>query len=118
MSALGILVLALVGILFATCAIKMVPIHMEYLSVKRSIEAAVEEAETNAETPREIKAKLAKKFEINRIESLKSNAVKVSLKDGKTLIDARYEARVPLLLNVDVVMKFDDLEYEFSSRKR
>lgn len=118
MSALAMLVLVLVGILFATCAIKMTPLYMEYLSVKRSVEAAVEEAELNAEDPREIKAKLAKKFEINRIESLKPNAVKVSLKDGKTTIDARYEARVALLLNVDVVMKFDDLQYEFSSRKR
>ena len=118
MSGLGMLVLVLAGILFATCAIKMTPVYLEYLSVRRSVEAAIEEAELNGEAPREIKAKLAKKFEINRVETIKANAVKVSLKDGKTSIDARYEARFPLLLNVDVVMKFEDLQYEFSSRKR
>jgi hypothetical protein len=90
---------------------------MEYKSVQRSVEVAIDEAKSNAEAPRQIKAKLAKKFEINRIESLKSSAVKVSLKDGMTTIDARYEARVPLILNVDVVLKFDKLLYEFSSKK-
>ena len=33
-------------------------------------------------------------------------------KDGKTYIDARYEARIPVMGRIDAVMNFDDLEMQ------
>ena len=38
-------------------------------------------------------------------------------KDARTYIDARYEARVPIMGNIEGVMKFDDLEIETGKQK-
>lgn len=51
-------------------------------------------------------------FNTNQIYDLKPKDVEVFRKDGRTFIDARYEARVPIMGNVDAIMNFDDLEIE------
>lgn len=116
MSGLSILVVLLLLGFFATCLIKMGPLYMEYLSVKRSVEATIEESQSSASTPRDMKAKLAKKFEINRVESLTAKEVEITRKNGQVIVDSSYEARVPLMFNIDVVLKFDKLIYEFVAK--
>ena len=52
---------------------------------------------------------------MNRIDGISYRDVKISRAKGKTKIDATYEKRVPFLFNIDVMVKFDKLVYEYKT---
>jgi hypothetical protein len=52
---------------------------------------------------------------VSLIESIKSKDIRINdTRDGREL-DASYEKRTPLIANIDVVVKFDQLKYKLSS---
>jgi len=105
----------LIGAFFLVCALKLIPIYIDGATVDSSISSAVENGEFIGMSAGKVKEKIRKSFEINRVEGLSARAVKITKKKGKTTIDARHEQRVPLLFNIDVVIKFEDLIYEYTS---
>ena len=58
----------------------------------------------------DIRRRVAMMFNTNQIYDLAPKDVEVFRKDGVTYIDASYEKRVPIMGNIDAVMKFDDLK--------
>lgn len=116
MSALSMLVVVLVAIFFGTCVIKMVPIYLQHNSIKTSVESTVEEAKANNYSTKQIKGKLSKLFQVNMIESVSLSDIKITREKGITTVDARYEERLPLMFNIDVVVKFEDMLFEFSGQ--
>lgn len=117
LSGLSILVIILVAILFATCAIKLTPVYLESLTVKTSVEKVVELVESGELKRAGIKGKLSKLFDVNRVEGIIARDVKVTSEKGVITIDASYHAQVPLFSNIDVVLKFDHLVFEATSAK-
>lgn len=116
MSMLSVLTIILVGSFFLTCGVKLVPLYMDAWTVDKAIKSGVESGAYKNLSGGEIKSKLTSKFDMNRVESIKVSEIKVKrLKGGKMEIDASYEKRVPLIQNIDVVVKFDYLKYEFAS---
>lgn len=113
LSALSILFILLVIGFVATCTIKMGPVYVESFAVKRAVEAAVEQAKAKNWGKGEVLGSLGRQFQVNRVEGLKHTDVKIIRKDGKTTVDATYEKRVPLMYNIDVVIKFDDIIYQY-----
>jgi Domain of unknown function (DUF4845) len=113
-SALSMLVILLVAIFFGTCAIKVAPVYMENMTIQGALETVVTDAEVGDIKTTEIKGKLSKLFQVNMTEAIGIKDVKITRDKGKVIVDARYERRVPLMFNIDVVVKFDQLLYEFS----
>ncbi|MEE8056289.1 MAG: DUF4845 domain-containing protein [Pseudomonadales bacterium] len=118
LSTLGMLVVLLVAVFFGTYVVKVGPVYMSNATVRDAVESVVEQAEGGLITSTEIKGALSKMFQVNMIDVLDLKQIKVTQKDGKTTVDARYEQRVPLMFNIDVVVKFDNLFYEFSSSSK
>ena len=114
LSTLSILVIVLVAVFFSTCAITMLPAYTEYLSVKRAVESMIEQSTDKNFAIAEMKTKLAKQYQVNRIEVVNAKQAKITRQKGITTVDARYEQRIPLMFNIDVVIKFDQLLYEMS----
>jgi hypothetical protein len=116
MSALSMLIVLLVAIFFGTCVIKLAPVYIESKTIQGAVESVVDYAKKRRSvTNAEIKSKLGKLFQVNMVDILNPKDIKVSRKDGKIIIDARYEKRIDLMFNIDVVVKFDHLIYEFTS---
>ena len=109
---LGILIM--VGF-FVLCAIRMVPVYMDYLSVNSIIQNIATEPETRDMDRRDIKRRIGNIFNSNQISGLTAKEVQVIRKRGKTYIDARYEKRLPIAWRIDAVLSFDDLIYEVGS---
>ncbi len=111
MSLPGMIVLAMMVGFFVMAAIKLVPAYFEYLSVREIVEKVSAEYEPEVTTIADIRRRLDNLFYTNQIVALKPREVQVFRKDGRTHIDASYEARVPMFWRIDAVLKFDDLEY-------
>ena len=116
LSALSILVIILVAVFFGTCVIKLTPHYLNYQTIKADVETVVEEAQQRNMSKSEMKSKIGKLFQVDMVDAITVRDVHIKQKDGKFIIDARYEKRVPLMFNIDVVLKFDQLQYEFVSK--
>jgi uncharacterized protein YeeX (DUF496 family) len=110
MSIPGILaIMAMVGF-FVMCALRMTPPYFEYLSVREIVNTIAREHNPEEEDIADIRRRVAMMFNTNQIYDLAPKDVEVFRKDGVTYIDASYEKRVPIMGNIDAVMKFDDLK--------
>lgn len=105
-----ILVAIMVGF-FAMCAIRMLPIYFEYLSVKEIIEKVAADYNVKEDSIADIRRRIENLFNTNQIYAIKPREVEVFREEGHTRIDASYEVRVPLFWRIDAMLKFDDLEY-------
>ncbi len=106
------LLVLLVAGFFATCAVKLAPAYIEAWTVGNSLNSAVKSdmLKGRISIPA-IRNSLEKQFNTNRVDSeaIRARDVKITRKKGKLIIDARYEKRLPLMFNIDVVLKFDKL---------
>ena len=117
MSIPGMLVVAAMVGFFVMCAIRMVPRYLEYLSIREIVTSVASDYNPEEDNLPSIRRKIDTMFNTNQIYDLKPKDVEVFHKDGRTYIDARYEARVPIMGNIEAVMKFDDLEIETGKQK-
>ena len=118
LTAISMLVILLVAVFFGTCTIKLVPVYIEKKSIQSAIENVVKDVQSGEIGYKTIKLKLGKVFQVNMTDHQVMNVKKIKIvyKNGKVTLDARYERRVHLMFNIDVVLKFNDLFYEFTER--
>lgn len=99
---------------FVTCAVKLTPVYMDSWTVKSVIESVAAKQKIETQSPEKIRSAIALQFMTNRVEAIKARDIKITREKGKVIIDANYEKRVPLMYNVDAVVKFDKLYIEIT----
>lgn len=117
MSLPGMLAIAVMVGFFVMAGIRMAPSYFEYMSVRDVVKRVAQEHDPANESVADMRRKIANLFNTNQIYGLKPGDVEIYREDGRTWIDARYEARVPMFANVDAVIRFDDLRVEAGARQ-
>ena len=112
MSIFGMIAILIMVGFFVLSAVRMVPVYMEFLSVRDIVSRASVEAAQEQWSPADIRRRLATNFNTNQINSLKAKQIEIYRKKGKTYIDANYEVRQPVFWRIDSVLKFNDLQFE------
>ena len=115
LSMLSMLCIALMLGFFAMSAIKIAPSYFEYLTIKEIITKVSKEHRPDEENIADIRRRIASLLNTNQIYDIAPKDIEVYRKEGKTYIDANYEARLPLIWRIDAVLKFDDLKFEAGS---
>ncbi|WP_414728698.1 DUF4845 domain-containing protein [Zhongshania aliphaticivorans] len=111
MSMLSALCVLGVVLFFATLAVRLAPIYLDYWTLSRIITDITEESRTSDATPASVRRELSNRFITNRVESVDLKDIKISSDKTGIIIDARYEKRVPIMFNVDAVVHFDDAQF-------
>lgn len=115
LSFIGWLILLAVLAFAASTAAKLVPHYLDYMSLKKIIEAAGTDKAADINNSGELYDYVAKGMQVNNIRDLDLNkALSVTTEDNKLLAHLKYEKREPLIQNIDLVVKFD---HEFSVGK-
>ena len=117
MSTMGLLLVLLIAAFFLMSAFKLLPIYMENWTVRETIERAVNQGELNGKSPAAMREALRKTLELNNVEVIKAKDIRFKQEDHMTKVDASYEARVPLIFNIDVVVKFEDLIFDVNNSR-
>ncbi|MEQ9465506.1 MAG: DUF4845 domain-containing protein [Haliea sp.] len=117
MSLPGMLTIAIMVGFFVMCGLKMGPSYFEYLTVRDVVDRVAAEYDPATDSIADVRRSLSNLFNTNQIYGLKPSDIEVFRKDGKTYIDANYEARVKLFGKIDAVIRFDDLEREAGVRR-
>jgi hypothetical protein len=108
---LGILAIAVMVGFFVMSAIRIAPGYVEYLTIRDIVIGLAEEYDENVDTISDIRRTMAGYFNTNQIKNLDYREVEVSREEGKIIIDASYEERIPLVWRIDAVIKYDDLVF-------
>lgn len=99
-----VMVLAIVGF-FAYIAMRLVPIYIEYFSVKSAMKAVAAESGAAEMQPGDIRNMLIKRFDVSYVTSVRPNDIRIS-RDRNPSVTIAYEVRKPFISNVDVVVVF------------
>jgi hypothetical protein len=109
MSTLALLLVAVVAGFFLLCLVKIGPVYMQSWTVNSIVTQTAEEARSEKLGKAEIYDRIAKKILINSVTDMTMDDVEVRGQGEDLEIDANYEVRKPLLFNIDVMVKFDNM---------
>jgi hypothetical protein len=111
MGMLGLLAIATMVGFFVMSGIRITPGYLEYLTVRDIAIRVAEEYEEDITTIADMRRAFADYFNLNQVKAVGAKDVEISRKEGEIVIDASYEERIPLVWRIDVVVKYDDLEF-------
>lgn len=102
------LVFVLAVVMFAAIiAMKLVPAYLEFTSVQKSIDRVANEPNFKDMSNQDIKIAFAKSAAIDSIKVVETDdLIIMKNEDGKPIITADYEQRIPLVGNVTALLAF------------
>lgn len=116
LGALGWLIVLAIASFLLTCLFKVGPVYIDHWQLRQALDEALADPAIATKSRSDLMEAIRRNFEVNRIEVIKASAVRVNeTRDGREL-DASYEKRVPLLQNIDVVVKFEDFKFALPAR--
>ena len=112
MSILGMLIIGIMVGFFVMVGLRMAPSYFEYLTIREAVTKTATEFDADKKTLRQLRVRMTNLFNTNQVYGYNPDDVKIYRKEGKTYIDANYEARIHVVGRIDAVMNFDDLKFE------
>lgn len=104
---LGFLITLCVVIFFAYCAMKIVPMYIEYYSVKEALKGLSQDSQLSGAGKDKIREMYMRRLDMSYAENVKKmDALKFENTDGGMKLIVDYERREPLMANLDIVGKF------------
>ena len=112
MTTIGFILIIGMIAFFTAIGVKLVPMYIEYYSVKSILKTVQGESETASKSAAEIEETIVKRLQINEIHRVTKNDITITKDGKKVIIEIAYEARIPLFGNIDVVGDFKDNRVE------
>lgn len=106
MTMLGFLITLSVVILFLFCGMKIVPMYIEFYSVKKALASIANEQSASATSKEAIRALFARHLKIDYVKIIKPDMLKIDSTAEGFNLSVTYERREELVANLDVVGKF------------
>ena len=103
---IGLLVVGLVVGLALVIGMRLTPVYLESMEVDGILSNMESDHELQGASEREIRQALRRYFQVNGINRIERENISFSSTAGGTLVVVDYEARVPLIWNLDAVAQF------------
>lgn len=107
MSMLSMLVVVILVVSGMFLAMKLVPLYINDYAIGKAVTALSEEADLYTMSKSEIRAFVRRKLAADYTSDLEDDAFSIEKNKGTIIIDVIYEARVPIVHNLDVVANFE-----------
>ncbi len=102
-----LLVLTMVGF-FIMVGMKLAPVYLQNYTIRNILESVRKEILTSRKPVTEIRTMLSRRFDMNSIDNLKRENIKIRRSSGITTIEVNYEERRPIVGNLDAIMTFHE----------
>lgn len=106
MTMIGFLITVSVAILFVYCGMKIVPMYIEFYSVKKMLASIANNPETADASKDKIRSMFSRSLEIDYVKVVKPDMLKIESTDTGYNLSVDYERREQLIANLDVVGNF------------
>lgn len=102
----ALLILIALGFI-ALIGLRVVPIYIDYFTVKSTLEGLKKEPQIGRMTSTDIRSAIEKRFNIGYVDIVNAKQVKIRKQGNARMLVLDYEDRRPVLGNVDVVASFN-----------
>lgn len=106
MTMLGFLITLSVVMFFLYSAMKIVPMYIEFYSVKKALASIANEQDASNSSKEKIRSMFARHLKIDYVKIIKPEMLKIDSTDTGYNLVVEYERREELFANLDVVGKF------------
>ena len=103
---LGFLITLSILIFFAYCAMKIVPMYIEYYSVEKALASLASANRADSVSKEKLRENFARHMKIDYVSTVKPEMLKIESTDAGYRLLMDYERRETLFANLDVVGKF------------
>ncbi len=97
------IILGLIGF-FVLLTLKIVPSYLDYFKVVSALESVEKKT---AATPAEIRKHIERQFDVSFVHAITPKQIKIKNAGSVFEVTAKYDDRVHLFANIDVVMSYD-----------
>ena len=87
--------------------LKLVPAYMQAAQIKNIFQTMVREPDLQKASPHDIQMSFVKYATIDNITAIKADDIEISSEDGRMVLSASYEVKVPLGGNVSFLLTFN-----------
>ena len=105
-SMFGFLLIAILVIMFAMLAMKLIPAYVEFFSVKKILNAMGQDSEIKSMSNAEIRNSFAKRAEVGYVTVVQPADLDIDRAGGNVVISTEYEYRTPLVANISLIVDF------------
>ena len=106
MTMLGFLITLSVIMFFLYTGMKVVPMYIEYYSVKKALAGMANEPGIGSKSKEQVYALFFRRLNMSYANNVKKDALKIESTDQGLMLTVDYEQRKQLIANLDVVGKF------------
>lgn len=107
MGATGWVVALVIGAVLATAVVQIVPVYLEYNTVRGAITNVIDDRQSRMQSEREIRDAISRRFQVNNVDTISANDLEISKGGGEVTVTVEYEVRRSLIGNIDLVISFD-----------
>ncbi len=108
MTVIGMLLLIIMLAFIALIAMKVVPLYVQYYTIKSTIESIRKEPQLAQMTTQDIQAGIQKRFDIGYVENVKARDLKIRSESGGRVLDLVYQDERPLFYGLSVILKVNE----------
>jgi Domain of unknown function (DUF4845) len=106
MTMLGFLITLSVIMFFVYTGMKVVPMYIEYYSVKKALAGMANEPGIGSKSKQQVHSLFYRRLSMSYANGVKKDALKMESTDQGLMLTVDYEQREQLIANLDVVGKF------------
>jgi hypothetical protein len=99
----GAFLLVFIGI----TGLKLVPAYMQAAQIKNIFVTMAHDPDLQKASPHDIQVSFDKRASIDNIKAIKADDIEISSEDGRMVLSASYEVKVPLGGNVSFLLTFN-----------
>ncbi len=108
MTLIGMLLLIVVIAFMALIAMKVVPMYVQYYTIKSTIESVRKEPQLAQMSPTDIQNAIQKRFDIGYVENVTARDLKIRNDRSGRVLDLVYQDERPLFYGLSVVLKVNE----------
>ena len=87
--------------------LKLVPAYMQAAQIKNIFVTMAHDPDLQKASPHDIQVSFDKRASIDNIKAIKAEDIEISSEDGRMVLSASYEVKVPLGGNVSFLLSFN-----------
>ena len=107
MTTIGFLIaVSFIG-LFAFAVIRLTPVYLNYVKVAGVLDGVYDEFNNQNPTRGAIRTSINRRFEVESVSVISSQAIKVRSESGGFLVVAQYDHTTPFVANIHFTVQFD-----------
>lgn len=103
----GLILILGVGGVFAVLGLKLTPVYLDHMAIKRALVATAQSPESKNASVNDLRKSLDRRFEVDNVKVINSSDVDITKGGGTPQLSVSYSVKVHLFYNASLCIDFE-----------